>query len=77
MQINTRGSGDVDAKLWEIAENLHRAELTKLQHDEQVAEWIRLTNEKEKNISAGVRQKLGRPEGGLSAVAREFGAVVS
>ena len=35
---------DVDAKLWEIAENLHRAELTKLQRDEQVAEWIRLTD---------------------------------
>src|ERR1700722_1846487 len=50
---------DVDAKLWEIAENLHRAELTKLQHDEQVAMWIRLTNEKE--VSAQVAPK---PQGG-------------
>jgi ParB-like nuclease domain len=62
---------DVDAKLWEIAENLHRAELTKLQRDEQVALWIALTD----GVSAQPAQKPkgGRPEGGLSAAARELG----
>jgi ParB-like nuclease domain len=45
---------DVDAKLWEIAENLHRAELTKLERDEQIALWIELTGEKVQ--SAGVRR---------------------
>lgn len=35
---------DVATRLAEIAENLHRAELTKLERDEQVAEWIKLTD---------------------------------
>jgi ParB-like nuclease domain len=32
---------DDQARLWEIAENLHRAELTALERAEQIAEWIR------------------------------------
>lgn len=31
-----------DARMWEIAENLHRAELTKLQRAEQIEEWRNL-----------------------------------
>lgn len=59
------------ARLWEIAENLHRAELTKLERDEQIAEWIRLTE----NLSGQFAQKGHghRPEGGVSAAARELG----
>src|SRR5690606_2261622 len=34
--------GDVERELAEIAENLHRAELTALERDEQVARWIEL-----------------------------------
>lgn len=34
---------EIDRRRWEIAENLHRSELTVLQRDEHVAEWIRLT----------------------------------
>jgi ParB/RepB/Spo0J family partition protein len=66
---------DLDAKLWEIAENLHRAELTKLQHDEQVALWIKLTDEKQKADASGVRthQKAGQQSGGINAAAREIG----
>jgi uncharacterized ParB-like nuclease family protein len=30
------------ARMSEIAENLHRAELTPFEHDEQVAEWVQL-----------------------------------
>jgi ParB/RepB/Spo0J family partition protein len=61
---------DTDARLWEIAENLHRAELTKLQRDEQVAEWIRLTDE----ISSQVETKsVGRPKAGINAAARDLG----
>jgi hypothetical protein len=33
---------DTERRLWEIAENLHRAELTALERSEQIAEWIRL-----------------------------------
>ena len=36
--------GDKDhARLWEIAENLHRADLTALERSEMIAEWVRLT----------------------------------
>jgi hypothetical protein len=49
------------------------AKLTKLQRKEQIAEWIRLTDEK--NKPAGVRQVSGGRgnEGGLAAAAREIG----
>jgi ParB family chromosome partitioning protein len=62
---------EIDAELWEIAENLHRAELTALERDEQVARWVVLTE-----------QKLGQPaqvsggrgkRGGLSEATRELG----
>jgi ParB-like chromosome segregation protein Spo0J len=58
---------DVDAKLWEIAENLHRAELTQLERSEQVAEWIRLTGQSDR------KPQGGRPEGGIAAAARDLG----
>jgi hypothetical protein len=32
-----------EARLWEIAENLHRAELSKVERDENIAEWIKIT----------------------------------
>ena len=69
-RFRPEGTRDRVIKLWEIAENLHRAELTQLQRKEQIAEWIRLTD-----LSAGLRQKgVGhRGEGGLSAAAREIG----
>jgi ParB family chromosome partitioning protein len=63
---------DVDARKWQIAENLHRAELTPLERAEHVAEWIGLT---EKEVSAQVAPKPqgGRPESGIRAAARELG----
>lgn len=55
----------------EIAENLHRAELTALERDEQVAKWVQLSAER---ISSQVETKIerGRPEGGVSAAARDL-----
>lgn len=46
-----------DARLWEIAENLHRADLSAVERAEHVAEWVKLTAEK-------VAQN-GPPLGGL------------
>jgi uncharacterized ParB-like nuclease family protein len=61
----------VDARLWEIAENLHRADLTKLERDEHVAEWIRLTEQV--SSQSATKPQGGRPESGVNAAARELG----
>lgn len=69
---------DLDRRRWEIAENLHRAELTALERSEHVAEWVRLTEESSR-ISAQPEQKTeapkkrGRPSVGVSSAARELG----
>lgn len=69
------GDDEDAARLWEIAENLHRADLTALQRDEHVAEWIRLTEKKSMEVSSQVETKPigGRPESGVRAAARELG----
>lgn len=70
------GLSDVEARLAEIAENLHRAELTQLQRAEQIDEYSRLAKEERgKRVSGQLVQKPqgGRPEGGDSAAARDLG----
>ncbi len=71
---------DTDARLWEISENLHHADLSVIERAEHIAEWIRLTEEK--LISAQVAPKSksktnpkgsGRQEGGINAAVRELG----
>ncbi len=67
--------GKTVARLWEIAENLHRAELTALERDKMVAEWVRLIEKYQKRISGQKVQKRrqrGRPEGGISDAARQL-----
>lgn len=59
-----------DSSLWEIAENLHRSELTKLERAEHLDEWRRLTLEKS---NAQVGHSGGKPDRGHSATVREFG----
>jgi hypothetical protein len=58
-----------------IAENLHRADLTQLQRTEQIALWIKLTDEKNNSgrTAATIPRGPGMPEGGLRAAAREIG----
>jgi ParB-like chromosome segregation protein Spo0J len=67
---------DRDARMWEIAENLHRAELTVAQRAEQVAEYARLAKEK-RDADTVLRQvgakPSGRPEGGNRLAARDLG----
>jgi ParB family chromosome partitioning protein len=75
---------DVDAtgaRMMEIAENLDRAELTALERDEHVAEWIILA-EKQNLILAQSAPKsktesnpkgAGRHESGVRAASREIG----
>lgn len=59
-----------EADMWEIAENLHRADLTVLQRSEQIAKWVEIAN----RVSAQVAPKPqgGRPEGGERQAAREL-----
>lgn len=66
---------DIEAAMIEIAENLHRADLTALERAEQVAEWVRLAEERAAGISAQVGQKIGRgrPESGVSLASRKIG----
>jgi ParB family chromosome partitioning protein len=59
---------EVEARLWEIAENLHRKELTVLQRSQLIADWVKIANQR----SGQVVQKPngGRPEGGIAQAAR-------
>jgi ParB-like chromosome segregation protein Spo0J len=63
---------DVNARLLEIAENLHRADLTTLERDEQVAEWVKLTTDGFSDNLSG-NPLGGRPESGAAAASRELG----
>ncbi len=65
--------GQMEARLWRIAENLHRANLTKLQRAEQVTEWRRLI--KQERRVGQVAQPGGRqPEDkGISRAAEQLG----
>ncbi len=64
---------DDDARLWEIAENLHRADLTVLERDEHVAEWMRITENKLTH-TVSVSSAGGRGnEGGMRAASRDLG----
>lgn len=61
---------DEQARLWEIAENLHRAELTTLERSEQIAEWIAIT---ERIETTCFNSSKPGPKGAMRAAARELG----
>lgn len=74
---------DVDARMWAISENLHRAELTELQRDEQIAEYADLAEKKREaelhsaqvaqNESKRADNRGHRHEGGDARAARDLG----
>lgn len=63
---------EIDRRLWELSENLHRAELTVTQRAEHIEEWRRLAVEKGRQVDApsGGHQTHDR---GLKKTARELG----
>jgi ParB/RepB/Spo0J family partition protein len=63
---------DITARLVEIAENLHRAELTALERDEQIAEWLRLSEAKVISDKLSEKEKRGRP-GLVTGAAKAIG----
>lgn len=59
-----------EAEMWEISENLHRAELTVVQRSEQVSRWVELAD---KVAQVGQVSKGGRGNtGGVSKAARDL-----
>jgi hypothetical protein len=76
---------EIERQLWEIAENLHRAELTTLERSEQIAEWVRLCEQRiqpaqlappeftapEKAI--GYKSPPPQQQRGINAAVRELG----
>lgn len=58
----------------EIAENLHRAELSKLERSNEIAEWVKLCDDL--NSQVAKKPQGGRPEGGVNAASRELGPLV-
>jgi hypothetical protein len=62
---------DVDAELWRLSENLHRAELTKLEYDKQVVRYAELLKAKQAGETVAPIQppaKVPPPEGVLRQV---------
>jgi ParB-like chromosome segregation protein Spo0J len=63
-----------EVRLWEIAENLHRQDLTAQERSEHIAEWVKLTEDKLGQVAQVSNNKGGRgKEGGLSAAVRDLG----
>lgn len=67
-----------EARMWEISENLARAELTALERDEHVAEWIRLAERQPAQVAPAVLKDGRRAgpqhqESGVSKAARDLG----
>lgn len=64
---------DVDAELWRLSENLHRAELTKLEYDKQVVRYAELLKAKQAGETAAQESEIGLVPGGDKV--RQLGAV--
>jgi hypothetical protein len=60
----------LEARMCAIAENLHRADLTTLEHAELVAKWLQLAARKAET-SGQVVGKGGRPRGSIAEAARK------
>jgi hypothetical protein len=59
--VVTETGSELEARLWEIAENLHRAELTALERAEHISLWIRLRGERGEGERRGkADDKLGQ-----------------
>ena len=74
-EINVRlfECDQIEARKLEIAENLHRAELSALERAEHVAEWIRLAEVEADASQVETHHKAGQQPGGVNAAARELG----
>lgn len=70
IDVQVMEGDDVSARLWEISENLHRAELTPVERAEHIDEWRKLTAERVGNSPTLNKQPHER---GVAKVARDLG----
>lgn len=63
--------GDDDDQLWEIAENLHRAELTALERDDLIARWVTLTDARQSARPAPIEMGPADVSGQAKEVLRQ------
>jgi ParB/RepB/Spo0J family partition protein len=68
-----RGGDNFDARLWEIAENLHRAELRTLERSELTVEWEKLIKEKAVQVAQPAAGGMQPHDAGISKGARDLG----
>ncbi len=66
-------SDKVERQLWTIAENLHRAGLTRLQRAELVDRWDRLVNQRAKVVQLAQPGGLQPHDKGISRTAKQLG----
>jgi ParB-like chromosome segregation protein Spo0J len=68
---------ETEARMWEITENLHRAELTPVERAEHVAEWIRLRDLQSAQVDPIESKRSDgrghRPRSGINEAARQLG----
>jgi ParB-like chromosome segregation protein Spo0J len=64
---------EIDLELHEIAENLHRAELTALERDTQIARWVELVEAKVRQLDEPPPGGKQKTEKGQAKAARELG----
>jgi ParB-like chromosome segregation protein Spo0J len=64
--------GKALARLWQISENLHRAELTVLDEAEHTAEWLKLVEKLAPSHDGDAEKRRGRPEGPKKKAAKEL-----
>jgi ParB-like chromosome segregation protein Spo0J len=65
-------SDTLAARLWAIAENLHRSELTAMERAGLVRKWVKLIQKLEVSGHNVRKPKGGRPEGGIAKAARDL-----
>jgi ParB family chromosome partitioning protein len=68
-----RSFTNTEARMWEISENLHRAELTKLERAEQIEEWRKLSEQEAKGAQVAHPGGKQPHDAGVSKVADALG----
>lgn len=72
MPVLVMDGDEAEARMWEIAENLYRAELTAVERADHIEEWRKLAEEKVRRVAAPSPASQGKNQGKREA-ARQLG----